>query len=1058
MANPLILPARRSELMAQLGRDKRRQDRKDEAEVVITQAIKIVRHHLPEMLEDPPCADRFERMWPTIDAQLRSELKTQHAYRFAYTVICQKLEAGNRQGIWHIPTPPPYLTVRRAHPFRSEHWHQATITMADALQRWRPTLSEPIQDPDQLFARVLVCGILYGGLNRPALWLALGHALLAIQPLSGNRELAWITLALEPGDLPSNSYCHDEHDGDAEHNGEITSSLRAITQVNYMPDPISLGVLRQFLKHRSATWRPPAKQGECLELLQQALGGKINQQVLCRGAIGLTEHQPGIELPQVLLEYAVGRTPSASLPLAYWHRLLQPRLFPANQNTYQAFISPGSQMCRPTASGNRPSRKPYLLDELRAIFRQDPAAPRGLSAVVADLERLQQTSAFTLSEQVLVSWLQSLIQIRRLAPSTALRYLDSVGREWLSMTAQLPLASYDGTDFAELYHSILNRPRSQYQRDYMAGRLQDMHAFAAQAFDIASLHEPLATGEKSTPHISAAVIDEPLFAGLLAQVDCFTDADFALRMMLKCFLVMAYRTGLRPGELAKLRLMDVEPSPVGWLFVRNNRHGHNKTDAALRKVPLYPMLTSTESDLVKRYIGERRMRADSKNELLFHAAGNRHERLNIQQISLMVKSVLYQLSGGHYYRLYHLRHSCLSRMQLLLHHDLVSLPDVVQRALLPYPTAQREDIVRVVAGQGRLRDRYMALAVMAGHSSPEITLNSYLHFTDLLLGCHLACNQTPLSRQESQCLLGIATHKHCKLENQQEQPAPLTPAKLMPYLLTKLSCYQTKPPHRRRQGSQAKTLGDADRASHYVQSEAALKHLEKGKDRREVARQFGLSEEQVTTWHTSALELGNLMTQKARSRLIPRNRQRQLLPAELGTTAEKHALVVALKVCQTLRHKPKQMAEFRWAIRYCLTNSNSSHSGITFTDPKTFRRFMAFVSKLFPWSQWQLALHAPQDKPTKRWYLNPALVIERSTLRKVQQFPQGYGLLTLQHPKEELRHEGHSSPLLRHLFHRFAIILFRAPIIRRWQIDDSKALQRATELSDTESMTDEALM
>lgn len=45
---------------------------------------------------------------------------------------------------------------------------------------------------------------------------------------------------------------------------------------------------------------------------------------------------------------------------------------------------------------------------------------------------------------------------------------------------------------------------------------------------------------------------------------------------------------------------------------------------------------------------------------------------------------------------------------------------------------------------------------------------------------------------------------------------------------------------------------------------------------------------------------------------------------------------------------------------------------------------------------------------------------------------QGYGLLTLQHPKEELRHEGHSSPLLRHLFHRFAIILFRAPIIRRW--------------------------
>ncbi|MCY9824117.1 site-specific integrase [Aeromonas media] len=1059
MANPLILSPRRRELMVQLGRDKRRQDRKDEAEVVITQAIKIFRHHLPEMLEESPCTDRFERLWPDIDAQLRRDLKTQHAYRFAYSVICQKLEMGNRQGVWCIAIPPPYLTVRRPHPFRSEHWHQATITMANATHTWRPTLSEPTQDPDLLFARFLVCGILYGGLNRPPLWLALGRALLEIQPLSGNRELAWLTLTLEPGDLPSNSYCrHDKHDGNAEHNEMNQTGLRAITQVNYMPDPISLGVLRQFLKHRPATWRPPTKQEECLGLLQKELGKEISPQALCRGAISLTEHQLGTELPQVLLEYAVGRTPSASLSLAYWHRLLEPRLFPATQDSYQRFLSTGSQVSRPTASGNRPSHKPYLLDELRAIFRQDPAAPKGPKAVITDLETLGKTSAFTLSEQVLVSWLQSLILIRRLAPSTAQRYLESIGKEWLSMTAQLPLSSYDGTDFAELYHSILNRPRSQYQRDYMAGRFQDMHAFAVQAFDITPLPEPLATGEKNIPHVSAAVVDEPLFASLLTQIDCFTDADFALRGMLKCFLIMAYRTGLRPGELAKLRLMDVEPSPVGWLFVRNNRHGHNKTDAALRKVPLYPMLTATENDLLKRYIGERRMRADSKSELLFHAAGNPHERVNIQQISLMAKSVLYQLSGGLHYRLYHLRHSCFSRMQLLLHHDLVPLPDFVQQALLPYPTTQREEIVRLVAGQGRLRDRYMALAVMAGHSSPEITLNNYLHFTDLLLGCHLARNQTTLSRQESQYLFGISTNKVHTLENGHEKQTPLTPARLTPYLLTKLGVYQAKPPRRGRQGIQAKTLADADRASHYVQSEAVLKYLEKGKEQREIANQFGLSEEQVATWHASAIELGNLITQKRRSRLIPRHRQRQLLPAELSTTAEKHAQADALKVCQTMRNKPRQMAEFRWAICYCLTNSNSSHAGIKFTDPKTFRRFMAFVSKLYPWSQWQLALYTPQDKPAKRWHLNPALAIERSILRKVQQFPQGYAYLYLRHPKEELRQEGHSSPLLRYLFHRFAIILFKAHIIRRWQIGESTVLQGVANLVDTEPMTYEVLM
>ncbi|MGU5545219.1 tyrosine-type recombinase/integrase [Aeromonas veronii] len=1060
MANPLNLSPRRSELMVQLGRAKRRQDRKEEAEVVITQAIKIFRHHLPDMLEDPPHAERFEQQWPNIDAQLRRDLKTAHSYRFAYSVICQKLEEGNRQGIWQVVTPPPYLSVRRPRPFRSENWHQATIKMANVTHAKQLGFTVPTQDPDQLFARLLVCGLLHGGLNRPVLWPALGQALLAAQPLSGNHELAWITLTIEPGELPSNSYAyHDGHDADAGSDGIAQDGLRPITQVQYIPDPMSLGLLHQFLKLRPATWRPPTGQEACLALIQGVLGEDISKQTLCRGAIGLTEHQRGTALPQVLLEYAVGRTSSASLPLEYWHRLLQPRLYPAPQDSYTRFLTPGSTANKPASAPITVSHKPYLLDELRAIFRKDPAAPKGPKAVATDLDTLRKSGTLTPSEEILVSWLHSLILIRRLAPSTAQRYLESIGNAWLSMTAQLPLATYDGLDFADLYQSILNRPRSQYQRDYMAGRLQDMHTFAVQAFDIASLPEPLASGEKSIPHVSAAVVDEPLFAALLAQIDCFTDADFALRHMLKCFLVMAYRTGLRPGELAKLRLMDVEPSPISWLFVRNNRHGHNKTDAALRKVPVYPLLTETERQLVERYIGERRIQADSNHELLFHAAGNPHEKINIQQISSMTRSILFQLSGGLHYRLYHLRHSCFSRMQLLLHHDLVSLPDIIVRAMLPYPEEQCSEILRLIAGQHRLRDRYMALAVMAGHSSPEITLSNYLHFTDLLLGCHLACNDTPLSRQESQYLFGISHETARQLKHEQAPHTPLTPARLMPYLLTKLRPYQATPPRRRRQGNQAKTLADADRASHYEQSDAVLKQIEKGgKGHREIANQFGLSEERVAEWHASAIELGCLLTQKVESRLLPRHRKRRLLPADLGTTAEKHAHAQALKVCQGMRRKPKQMAELRWAIRYGLTHSNSSHSGITFTDPSTFRRFMALVSQIYPWHQWQLTLHAPKDKPAKRWSLHQALTIERRALRKVNQFPHGYAFLYLRHPKETLRQQGHSSPLLRYLFHRFAIILFNAPSIRRWQIGHSEHLQWAAELAETTPMTYEILL
>ena len=101
MANPLILSPRRRELMVQLGRDKRRQDRKDEAEVVITQAIKIFRHHLPEMLEESPCADRFERVWPDIDAQLRQDqpfAPTQHQRR---VLVRRRIARGTRDQVAH---------------------------------------------------------------------------------------------------------------------------------------------------------------------------------------------------------------------------------------------------------------------------------------------------------------------------------------------------------------------------------------------------------------------------------------------------------------------------------------------------------------------------------------------------------------------------------------------------------------------------------------------------------------------------------------------------------------------------------------------------------------------------------------------------------------------------------------------------------------------------------------------------------------------------------------------------------------------------------------------
>lgn len=1021
MANPLILPSSQHALMQKIGRERRKALRQLEDEKILRKAITIFEQHLPEMLSEPPDANRFETIWPDIDQQLRSDLKSEVAYRRAYSFICNQIERGNQLGAWSIIPPPAYITLRRNRPLRTLSWQHRSTVIANAEQNWLAGLNTPIKDPNRLFARLLLSGIFYGGLNRPSLWSALGKALTANRPLLGNRDYCWLTL--KP---PSHSHLASNIYQEA----EAQSGRVAISEVHYVPDPITLGLLRQFLLNRPADWQPPASEAQCLALIKSELGTDCSYRDLQNGGISIAENQPGITLPQVLVEYAIGRQPSASLPACYWLRLLSPGLQSSAKTLYGHFKPINYlQQAQINTANTQPRRgNSFLLTRLKAIFKVDPARPKGKSAVIAELTALDKP-ALTLCEQVLLKWLLSHLTERGNAITTANVYLDTVGADWLATAHSLPLDTYTGEDFYELYQSILNRPRSQKARTYQAGRLEDMHQFSVQQFDFMPLSDPLSEESTALPHVSAAIVDEPLFSRLLSHVDQFTDVDELHGRMIKCFLIMAYRTGLRPGELAKLRLRDIEPSPIGWLFVRENKHGHNKTDAALRKVPLHPLLTEDEQPLVKGYIGERSLLAKSRSELLFHAQGNPYEVMDTKQLSIMVKTVLADLSGGLYYRLYHLRHSALSRLQLLLHHDLVDLPQPAH-ALLPYSPAQRETILHLITGQGRQRDRYFALAAFAGHSSPAITFSTYLHFTDLLLGCHLSSNTRVLSINSAKYLLGLRQHRAKTLS----KDGDITPASLLNYLRKRLTRYMASSP-----AVKHKTLPTpppSSRPSHYIQAVTVLERIQSGYDYREAAWFYQLSQDQVQRWLDSAIALRDLRTSKGKSRLFPKSRCHQLLPADPVGIEEMKDIAKALTRCQAMNKENIGKSELRWAIQYCLLNSNSSRAGIRFTLESDFNRFMHVVSQFYPWKRWQLLLQYPETHRLSGWNCHPDLLIKRCALKKQAQFPDGLAWLFLRHAKEE-KHlkrglSRYSSHSLKILFHRLAIILFPATKIRKW--------------------------
>lgn len=1023
MDNPLILPASRPALMAMLGREHRQAMRQQRDEQIVRATISIVCRHLPGILHNPPDVHGFDEAWPRIELSLQAELKSESAYHYAYSFLCKQLEAGNRKGIWSVQVPAPYITLRRRRPARTLTWQHSSRLIAEAEYRWFTGLQAGRVEPDWLFARLLLCMVLYGGLNRPALWPALGRALNKPKPLMGNNECCWLVLERAPGrHQASNLYIKEPETGE----------LVAHSEIVYVPDTVSLGLLRQFLLQKPSDWQPPDTPAECLALLNRELGTHVSKMQLAYGGITVAEHQKGIELPQVLVEYATGRQPSASLPHYYWQRLLQPALLSCNVTTFGQFTTFPPRLPQQRQKQANHSSKLYLITQLRELLSPDPARYKSKRAVINELHELSR-EALVLSEKTLINWLLNHLEDRGNALSTAKRYFDAIATEWLSTTAGQDLLSYCSEDFHDLYLSILNRPRSQSDREYRAGRLEDLHVFGVTVLGFPPLPEPLQEGSDVIVRISAAVVDEPLFSALLRQFQSLEDLGEHSRRTYLCFLIIAYRTGLRPGEIAKLRLCDIEPSATAWLFVHNNRYGSNKTEAALRKVPLYPLLTEKEYKLVSEFIGGRRLNSEKPTQLLFHQPENPYEPLDTMPLSLAVRTILGELSGGLYYRLYHLRHSALSRLQLLLHEDYLSLPEAMN-ALLPYCVAKRKSLRTLISGQRRLRDRYSALAVFAGHSSPDTTLSTYLHFTDVLLGLHLRHNQRELNAAQAQALLGFRPFRISQL---QKEGLPITPAHTADYIRKRLSRYiaPVRLP-KTAQITHPEVPLPSGNNSKYEPMLAVLSKIQDGYEHREIAWFYQLSTEQIEAWHQSALALRALTTEKQLSRLFPRSRRHQLLPPEPVGVAEKRDVAKALAGCRKLYQSPQERDELRWLIRYTLTHCNSSRSGIRFDDAETFCRYMAIATQLFDWPRWRLQLRHTDKHIVKHWQRG-SLNIQPYQMKQKARFEQGSGWLTLSHQEEAGRKEpdktGYASHSLRIVLHRLAIILFTAEEITSWQ-------------------------
>ncbi|WP_168397379.1 site-specific integrase [Acinetobacter indicus] len=256
------------------------------------------------------------------------------------------------------------------------------------------------------------------------------------------------------------------------------------------------------------------------------------------------------------------------------------------------------------------------------------------------------------------------------------------------------------------------------------------------------------------------------------------------KSIFKIICMLAYRTGLRIGEILGLRLRDLamtdlDVKTIGFeryyyltasnpqfikIFIHNNYHRQVKTENAKRGIRLDELLTADELNgfigLIKKHLNvkvdQRRLGAED----CFIFQDELGQIFSSRFISAKTKEIFDTLFNNepHDYSFHSFRHTATNNLALILKGS-----EALIRSWIRYSPDQIAKIKNYLLGNmdsiaGR-QDVWKNLAHFIGHSSIEMTANYYLHFGSMLVGDALCPDESKISANIVRALLSCRIFK-----------------------------------------------------------------------------------------------------------------------------------------------------------------------------------------------------------------------------------------------------------------------------------------------------------
>jgi integrase len=1039
-------------------------------------AFAAVTHYLPTLLRESANGlevdtNWFLEQWSLLVASLPVKYDSHSKVNRGLSAILQRLHAGNVQGCWSLPLVSIPLTLQRLSLPYHESWFDKAKRCAQAQQQWHEELAQrPARGVSDsvLLLDILYSAVFHSGVHQLDILHAFLVAVSKKTRLCATPEQVWLPLTLDVSNLPTNHYSKDHV---------------ALTQCKVFLSLPTLGLIYRWYRRQETEVAISEKRDEfCSWVKPHLLSPLKSLQQLCQGASLVTGLQPGVCWPQILSHVASGMLQSTALPHERWLSLHHPSV--GDGVAVRAGLLSSAAIELPPIERRRYEHgraRPYssLLDRLRKILAEKLTVNRKNTskACIASLSELLNDVSLSQPEHILIDWLLHAARDRRNKPSTLQSYLSRGGQQWLNLCYGHDLALWDGERFLSGYralletckgsavfhiqstgdgfdgsgdadspsskgdkgnshHQSLNQSSTTRNASYMAARLSSLHAFACSTYQLAPLPEDLMSRVRLRPHVRACYISEVAFNELLRSLGQKSTEAYE---RLSVIYTVAFRAGLRLGEILKLRLKDIEHSSELWIYIRDTQLDDGKSGSATRKIPLGVLLTDQERLHLDAYLAPLWIQMKHHvNALVFPSDDGVLIPLSSDEVTAPLTDRLLTLTGQRY-TFHHLRHTALSRLQLVLHHKELGLHQLPGRHhFMPWTEERCVRIYRTITQASTTQSDYWALAQLAGHQTPETTLNNYLHFSDwvsaaclrqaeyewppALRGIFTGMSQAKLAAED--WFTGALSWERCS------QALLLAIKPWTREVAWKINPMPTQPPVVKCKLDFCATL-------------MLLRLIARREDISAMYARYDITKPVVDELLHQARLLRSLRTQRQHTRLIRAKYPWQALaPGAMRSHVENAALNQVVDKAREV-FKTQKAALIEW-VEYVLRHSNTHNSGLPFTSPADLATFLQITLQLMPASRVGIRITCSGDVAAKEaWKLalgqrNIQMTMQHATgknnravLRIVHPDEQGISQRATARRPDSKQFATYSTPLLRSVAFVLAVKLLTIDEIRQ---------------------------